>query len=334
MDIISVDMTGTWEEKLSFVEQGTLDAEQFEKEMIDFVLKQTDLILKTPMRTVYGTNIPSVGKCPICGRDVKEGKNSYFCSGYSKENSACSFVISKIILGAKIPTTEIKKMLSGKPSKEFTFKKADGNSWKSPLTLSDTGELVFGLNKNKGEKNMSEIKAICPECGGKIIEREKGFFCENSGQNGSCNVALWKESNGATYTADDVEILLTGGTVRKMNTWKSGKTSENDMKFENGKVVAIFEERTSSRNVLKCKCPKCGGDIVETPKAFSCANDGCDVAIWKNSFTNATYTSDDAEILLTGGTVKKTNTWKSGKTSDNDMKYNKETNRVEAIFNS
>lgn len=34
------------------------------------------------------------------------------------------------------------------------------------------------------------------------------------------------------------------------------------------------------------KCPVCGGDIVETPRAFSCANwreqdGGCKFAIWK-----------------------------------------------------
>ena len=35
------------------------------------------------------------------------------------------------------------------------------------------------------------------------------------------------------------------------------------------------------------KCPLCGGDVVETPKAYGCSNwksNGCKFAIWKNSF--------------------------------------------------
>ena len=50
--------------------------------------------------------------------------------------------------------------------------------------------------------------------------------------------------------------------------------------------------------------------------------------------TLATYSQADAETLLSGGTVKKTNTWKSGKTSENDMKYDVDKNQVSAIFNS
>ena len=150
-----------------------------------------------------------------------DGKNYYFCSGYSKDKiqGSCDFIIKKELLGAKISVTEMKKMLSGKPSKEFSFKKANGDTFKSPLTITNTGDLVFGTNKEKKGENkiMAELNCVCPECGGKIIERDKGFFCENSGQNGSCNFVVWKESNGATYTAEDVETLVAGGTVEK--TW-------------------------------------------------------------------------------------------------------------------
>lgn len=176
---------------------------------------------------------------------------------------------------------------------------------------------------------MSELRNVCPECGSKVVEREKGFFCDNK----DCNFAIWKESNGATYTAEDAETLIAGGEVEKFNTWRSGKTSTNRMHLENGKVTAIFESRpAATANMLNVKCPKCGGDIVERDKGFFCTTEGCDVAIWKNSFTGAVYTAEDAETLLSGGTVKKTNTWKSGKTSDNDMFYDKDSNRVSAKF--
>lgn len=334
IDITSVDLTGIWEEKLSDVEQGKLDEQTFTKEMQDYVIKTINDIRNRNMNTIYSSNLPIVGKCPKCGKDVLEGQKSYFCSGYSKENPAnsCDFIINKQLLGAKIPITEIKKMLAGKPSKEFNFTKANGDKFKSPLSISNTGSLVFGKNNNsnqKGEKAMSELRNVCPECGSKVVEREKGFFCDNK----DCNFAIWKESNGATYTAEDAETLIAGGEVEKFNTWRSGKTSTNRMHLENGKVTAIFESRpAATANMLNVKCPKCGGDIVERDKGFFCTTEGCDVAIWKNSFTGAVYTAEDAETLLSGGTVKKTNTWKSGKTSDNDMFYDKDSNRVSAKF--
>ena len=335
-DIISVDMTGIWEEKLSQVEQGIISSEVFERDMVAYVLKSIEDIQNSKMRTIVGGDLPTVGTCPKCKRAVKEGKNTYFCSGYSKEpevTDACDFILSKNILGAKLTATEVKKLLNGKPTKELTFKKANGDTWKSPLSLSDTGELVFGTKKNKGEQQMTELNITCPVCGGKIIEKEKGFFCENSGQNGTCTTAIWKESNGATYDAQDVEILLSGGTVEKKNTWRSGKTSTNKMKFENGRVTAIFEAapKTSAEvSYINATCPTCGGKIVEKEKGFFCENQGCNTAIWKSSFTGATYDAHDAEILLSGGTVEKQNTWSSGKTSTNKMKY--ENGKVSAIF--
>jgi DNA topoisomerase-3 len=51
------------------------------------------------------------------------------------------------------------------------------------------------------------------------------------------------------------------------------------------------------------KCPMCGGDVVESPKAFGCANwkfNGCKFAIWKNAF-GGNVTKDAATQLLTSG---------------------------------
>lgn len=333
IDITSVDLTGIWEEKLSDIEQGKLNENTFTKEMQEYVIKTINDIRNKTMSTVYSNSLPVVGKCPKCGKDILEGQKSYFCSGYSKENpqNSCDFIINKTILGAKISVTEIKKILTGKPSKELSFTKANGDKFKSSVSISDTGTLVFGKNNqnNKGENKMSELKSVCPECGSKVVERDKGFFCDNK----DCNFAIWKESNGATYTAEDAETLIQGGTVEKTNTWRSGKTSTNKMHLENGKVTAIFEERPATTiTKLNVKCPKCGGDIIEREKGFFCNGEGCNVVIWKSGFTGATYSAEDAEILLSGQTVKKTNTWKSGKTSENDMYYDMDSNRVSAKF--
>jgi hypothetical protein len=199
---------------------------------------------------------------------------------------------------------------------------------------------IFDNNSASTQNTEKVLNCSCPKCGGRIIERGPGFFCENSGQNGTCDVAVWKTSKtGATYTAEDAETLLSGGIVNKTNNWPSGKSSTNKMKYDaaTNRVIAIFDDNAAPK-VLNCSCPKCGGKIIERGSGFFCENSGqngtCNVAIWKTSKTGATYTAEDAETLLAGGTVDKTNNWPSGKSSTNKMKYDFNTNRVTAVFDN
>ncbi len=53
------------------------------------------------------------------------------------------------------------------------------------------------------------------------------------------------------------------------------------------------------------KCPKCGGNVIETPKAFTCENvknGKCDFVMWKR-LVNKTITREMAEKLLKGEKV-------------------------------
>lgn len=66
------------------------------------------------------------------------------------------------------------------------------------------------------------------------------------------------------------------------------------------------------------KCPACGGDIVETQKAFSCSNwrkkdGGCKFAIWK-SFYDKKITKSMAKALIEKGKTAKINGFVSRKT--------------------
>ena len=74
-----------------------------------------------------------------------------------------------------------------------------------------------------------ETEAIgkCPHCGGKVIEKSKGFFCDNT----VCKFALWKDSNffsalSKKLTKQIAEELVTKGESRlkKCRSAKTGKT--------------------------------------------------------------------------------------------------------------
>ena len=113
-------------------------------------------------------------------------------------------------------------------------------------SLVNTTEVVKGANmlmKNK-------VAGICPNCGNSVVERERGWFCENR----ECRFALWKDNAyfkrlGKHLDARMVDKLLRDGRVR-LKDCKSpkGKTynatvllaAESDghskfsLEFENG----------------------------------------------------------------------------------------------------
>ena len=113
-------------------------------------------------------------------------------------------------------------------------------------SLVNTTEVVKGANmlmKNK-------VAGVCPNCGNSVVEREKGWFCENR----ECRFALWKDNAyfkrlGKHLDGRVVDKLLRDGRVR-LKDCKSpkGKTynatvllaAESDghskfsLEFENG----------------------------------------------------------------------------------------------------
>ena len=95
--------------------------------------------------------------------------------------------------------------------------------------------LVATYEKAKGaEALMSRNKVIgtCPHCGSEVLEKQKGWFCSNSG----CRFILWKDNAyftkiGKRLTSQIVEKLLKDGRARLKDckSQKSGKTYNADV---------------------------------------------------------------------------------------------------------
>ena len=69
----------------------------------------------------------------------------------------------------------------------------------------------------------NKIAGVCPNCGANVIEREKGWFCENR----ECRFALWKDNAyfkrlGKHPDARTVDKLLRDGRAR-LKDCKSAK---------------------------------------------------------------------------------------------------------------
>lgn len=103
---ISVPETTRWEEQLH------QDTEIFLygiKNLIRNVVNNTEM-------DIYKKEKVSLGKCPLCGSDVYEGKKNYYCSNY-KGDPPCTFSIWMKISAASISTADAQALLAGKKTK-------------------------------------------------------------------------------------------------------------------------------------------------------------------------------------------------------------------------
>ena len=100
--------------------------------------------------------------------------------------------------------------------------------------------------------------------------------------------------------ADSVKSpMLTAEWENNLKRVENGEISANDFMAAVADYVrkAVVENKTvpddkkalfassvpSGSGEVLGKCPRCGNDVTETPKAFSCVNRACKFALWKDS---------------------------------------------------
>ena len=90
---------------------------------------------------------------------------------------------------------------------------------------------------------MAKEVGKCPNCGGFVYETAKGFSCANwSDKENPCDFTIWKESYGATFTAEDAKTILSGKNVRKHNTAMNGDRYEVEWFFIKGRNKLSFKK--------------------------------------------------------------------------------------------
>lgn len=74
--------------------------------------------------------------CPICGKQMRKTKNGYGCSGYSKDDSGCSFYVYREIAGKKLTDSQILMLLqNGRTGLIKGFHKKDNPDGKFDAAL-------------------------------------------------------------------------------------------------------------------------------------------------------------------------------------------------------
>lgn len=147
--LTSPTMTGEWEYKLKLIEKKQNTYQKFMQEIIAFVSKEINR-LKNQTINYQGkqqgnNNGKILGKCPLCGGQIIEGKKGFGCANW--KTKGCKFVIWKQIAGKKITKNLVKTLLErGETEKINGFKSKNGKKFDAKLKINQNGkiEFVFG----------------------------------------------------------------------------------------------------------------------------------------------------------------------------------------------
>lgn len=88
----SAGLTAEWENRLLLMERGELNGEQFMDDIVTMLEEILNGCKKIPEeeRNRFQTAKELIGKCPVCGSDIFEGKRNFYCS-----NRQCDFALWK-----------------------------------------------------------------------------------------------------------------------------------------------------------------------------------------------------------------------------------------------
>ncbi|MBP1308751.1 DNA topoisomerase-3 [Paenibacillus sp. 1182] len=240
-DITMPELTATWEQKLSQVEEGTYDPKVFYSEMIQYTKFMIEDFKHTKVSVSQQTDKEVIGKCPKCSSDVIEGKSFYLCTKYK---DTCDFLIAKEIGGAKVSKTEAKKLLSGKETKELELKFKSGATRKAKLMLSPEFKVVPSGSSTGSSVQAGERKVIgtCPKCSKQVIVTKDYYKCED--YKNPCTFIQKRVFCGAEISEANMKAILNGKQSKELEfTWNSGKTGTAKLEWKDDKISFVFPSK-------------------------------------------------------------------------------------------
>lgn len=154
-----------------------------------------------------------IGKCPKCGKDLRELNWGWGCTGY---NDGCKFSISNEIAHKKITLAQAQALLNkGETDVIKGFKSNAGKSFDAKLTFDDDKKVTFKFDNS--EPTTSNVD--CPVCGDKMVKARWSYRCETCGTNINHTIA------GRELSEAEMQQLTTERRTEKLDGFmsKAGK---------------------------------------------------------------------------------------------------------------
>lgn len=227
------EFTGQWEKTLADIEASAADTEEFMTGIKKLTGEIVELARNQVASNQVQTDYETLGKCPLCGQDIIEGKKGYGCTGF---RGGCKFVIWKEIANKKISQNQAKTLLEkGKTGIIKSFTSKAGKKFDAALKLSNDGKVEFDFPERSRQSLGS-----CPLCGKDVTETPKGYSCSG------CKFIVWKEIARKKITENQVKELMKKGQTGVIKGFKSkaGKKFEAALILgEGGRVEFKFNAK-------------------------------------------------------------------------------------------
>lgn len=326
--LLNPKMTASWEKGLDGITRGTVIMEDYREKLEDFIRKETLNMVERNLTSRLVAQIqPLTGKgargiaakkklgiaCPVCGAELVTTPFGYGCGNYKKDGTGCKFSVGTIA-GRDLSEEEFKDLITkGRTDVLEGFVAKSKKKFPASLVLEkdEEGRVNIAFDFSANEPQIVEgIK--CPSCGGDIVATAYGFRCihfDREKEDG-CDFSVGKIAEKSLNVSQLTELITNGRTetIRGFKS-KTGKKFDACLcmeKDENGKTVIKFDfEHVEAKKVKDVVCPLCGGEIVQTPFGFGCANyskdnpESCRFSIGK--MAEKSLTESQVKELLTNG---------------------------------
>lgn len=137
------------------------------------------------------------------------------------------------ISGTEISLDELRNVLAGQGDELGFRSHKTGKTFMARLVLNEAKD---GLEFKFAERKSEDTGLKCPHCGKKILETDKGFFCE--GKDFKC----WKSIRGAEISREELKKILEGqGDELDFVGKSSGKPYKGRLVLNDAKDGLDFE---------------------------------------------------------------------------------------------
>ena len=326
--LLNPKMTASWEKGLDGITRGTVIMEDYREKLEDFIRKETLNMVERNLTSRLVAQIqPLTGKgargiaakkklgiaCPVCGAELVTTPFGYGCSNYKKDGTGCGFSIGTIA-GRDLSEKEFRDLITkGRTDVLDGFVSKSKKKFPASLVLQKDEEGKINISFDFSANEPQVVEGIkCPSCGGDIVATAYGFRCihfDREKEDG-CDFSVGKIAEKSLNVSQLTELITNGRTetIRGFKS-KTGKKFDACLcmeKDENGKTVIKFDfEHVEAKKVKDVVCPLCGGEIIQTPFGFGCANytkddpESCRFSIGK--MAEKSLTESQVRELLTNG---------------------------------
>lgn len=293
--LLNPKMTASWEKGLDGITNGTVDMKEYRAKLEDFIRKETIQIRDKDLTKQVAAQISSFSgkgarglgarkkldaKCPMCGGNIITTPFGYGCDKYQKDGTGCRFVLGTIA-GRDLTEEECITLINQGHTEVLSgFVSKNKKKFQAALVMQKTEEgkinIIFDFSQNQPQI----LEGVqCPDCGSAVVIKNYGYSCADyDPQNpSSCRFIIGKIAD-KELNQTQVKELLTNHKTETIRGFKSKNGKRFDAcllleKGENDKHVIKFDfDHVEVKKIKNVFCPLCGGEIVQTPFGFGCAN--------------------------------------------------------------